>query len=255
MWDLKPSAPAEIRGEFRPISTNVPGIQICELFPRIAKMMDKFVIIRSLADSDGAHDGYQCMTGHKRSERAPRGGHPAAGSWVSRLAGPVNPAVPANLALMYATGNRTWGEPETAGFLGTSHNPFNLVGKKAREKSDNMVLKGITLERLRDRSQLRSSLDRFRREADADGQDGRRRYVHVAGPGHSHRLEARRRPRPVEGRPQDRRALRQERRRTSSATARRGWSRTSASPGGWSRPAPATWRSTTAAGTGTAATA
>jgi hypothetical protein len=172
MWDLKPSAPAEIRGEFSPISTSVPGIQICELFPRIAKMMDKFVIVRSLADSDGGHDGYQCLTGYKRSERAPRGGHPVAGAWVSRLAGPVNAAVPPNLALMYQTGHRPWGEPLTAGFLGTTHNPFNLVGKKAREKSDNMVLQGVSLDRLRDRSQLRVSLDRFRREADAmDGVD------------------------------------------------------------------------------------
>ena len=52
MWDLKPNAPAEIRGEFEPISTNVPGMEICELFPKLAKMGDKFAIIRSLADSD-----------------------------------------------------------------------------------------------------------------------------------------------------------------------------------------------------------
>ena len=65
MWDLKPDAPAEIRGEFKPINTNVPGIEICEHFPRIAKMVDKFVVIRSLADCDGDHDAYQCMTGRK----------------------------------------------------------------------------------------------------------------------------------------------------------------------------------------------
>src|SRR5690349_24237786 len=57
MWDLKPDAPAEIRGEFRPIQTNVPGIEIGEMFPRMAKMMDKFAIIRSLVGSEGAHDG------------------------------------------------------------------------------------------------------------------------------------------------------------------------------------------------------
>lgn len=72
MWDLKPEAPMEIRGEFKPIKTNVPGIEICELFPKIAAMMDKFVIVRSLSDSDGGHDGYQCMTGHKRGDRARR---------------------------------------------------------------------------------------------------------------------------------------------------------------------------------------
>lgn len=166
MWDLKPNAPMEIRGEFDPISTNVPGIQICELFPRVAAMMDKFAIIRSLSDSDGAHDCYQCMTGRKKSDRGPNGGWPAAGAWVSRLGGESDPAVPANVALMYQTGNRTWGEPYTAGFLGPMHNPFNLVGRKAREKSDSMVLQGITLERLRDRKQLQSAFDQFRREAD-----------------------------------------------------------------------------------------
>ena len=62
MWDLKPNAPAEIRGEFEPISTNVPGMEICELFPKLAKMGDKFAIIRSLADSDGDHSAFQCMT-------------------------------------------------------------------------------------------------------------------------------------------------------------------------------------------------
>src|SRR5688500_3819877 len=60
MWDLKPEAPAEIRGEYKPISTNVPGIQIGELFPKMAQMMDKFVLVRSIADSDGDHDCYQC---------------------------------------------------------------------------------------------------------------------------------------------------------------------------------------------------
>ena len=53
MWDLKPEAPLEIRGQYKPIKTNVPGIEICELFPKIAAMMDKFIVVRSLCDSDG----------------------------------------------------------------------------------------------------------------------------------------------------------------------------------------------------------
>ncbi len=58
MFDMKPAAPAEIRGEFSPISTNVPGIQICELFPRMATMMDKFAIIRSrTVSTHGHYDG------------------------------------------------------------------------------------------------------------------------------------------------------------------------------------------------------
>ena len=112
MFDLKPDAPSEFRGEFAPIGTNVPGIEICELFPRLARMADKFAIIRSLADSDGAHDCYQCMTGHKKRDNAPPGGWPAWGSWVSKLQG-SKPGIPANVSLMYPTGNRTWGEAGT----------------------------------------------------------------------------------------------------------------------------------------------
>src|SRR3954451_18427546 len=67
MFDLKPDAPEEIRGEFRPIKTNVPGIEVCELFPKMAAMMDKFVVVRSLADCQGDHDAYQCMTGRKKT--------------------------------------------------------------------------------------------------------------------------------------------------------------------------------------------
>jgi hypothetical protein len=141
-------------------------MDICELFPNLAKNADKFAIVRSLADSDGGHDCYQCMTGRKKNERGPSGGWPSGGSWVSRLAGPVNAAVPANIAMMYPTGNRTWGEPGTAGFLPTQHNPFNVVGKRPGEKPEGMALQGVTLEQLQDRSRLRSSFDRFRTDAE-----------------------------------------------------------------------------------------
>src|SRR5712671_4502975 len=61
MFDLKMDAPSEIRGEFQPIKTNVPGIQICEHLPRMAAMMDKLSIIRSLVGSEGRHAAFQCM--------------------------------------------------------------------------------------------------------------------------------------------------------------------------------------------------
>jgi hypothetical protein len=169
MWDLKPQAPVEIRGEFSPIQTNVPGIEICELFPRMAQMMDKFIPVRSISDADGRHDGYQCMTGRRVGDRQPPGGWPAASSWVAKLQGAVNPAMPPNVALMYQTGNRTWGEPATGGFLGVANSPFNLVGTKARSSAENMVLQGITLDRLHDRVQLMRSFDGFRRDADSKG--------------------------------------------------------------------------------------
>jgi hypothetical protein len=169
MWDLKPNAPREIRGEFSPIQTSVPGIQICELFPTIAQMMEKFIIVRSLSDSDGRHDAYQCMTGRRFGDRKPPGDWPSAGAWVSHFEGQVTPAVPAHVALMYQTGNRTWGEPGTGGFLGVNHAPFNLVGREARSSSESMVLQGITLERLQDRVALRSAMDSFKRSLDTHG--------------------------------------------------------------------------------------
>lgn len=173
MWDLKPDAPAEIRGEFKPIKTNVSGIEICELFPRIASMMDKFVLVRSLADSDGDHSAYQCMTGRKKSPQDPPGGWPALGGWVSKVKGNVNQSVPAHVSLMYKCGNATWGLTGSGGFLGMAHDPFRLVGGRDNlNKSENMVLQGITLERLQDRDQLRRSLDGYKREADTFGNMG-----------------------------------------------------------------------------------
>ncbi|WP_010583826.1 DUF1501 domain-containing protein [Schlesneria paludicola] len=170
MWDPKPQAPVEIRGEFNTIQTNVPGIEVSEMFPRMAQMMDKFILVRSLSDSDGLHDAYQCMTGRRKGGRTPPGGWPQGGAWLSKLQGQVNPAIPANVALMYATGNRPWGETGEGGFLGVAHSPFNMLGREARSSSENMVLQGVTLEKLRDRTSLMASLDKFKRSADQRGQ-------------------------------------------------------------------------------------
>jgi hypothetical protein len=165
-FDMKPDAPAEIRGELQPIATNVPGIEICELFPLLARMADKFTILRSIVGSEGLHDGFQCMTGRMRKETAPAGGWPMLGSWVSRVKGPVDPALPANVALMYPTGHREWGDPYTAGFIGPAHAPLSLVAKDPMAKAKDMALQGITLERLSDRQRLLTAVDRFRRYVD-----------------------------------------------------------------------------------------
>ena len=126
MWDVKVDAPREIRGEFQPIRTNVSGIEICELFPKIAAMMDKFVPIRSIVGARGPHYATQCMTGYDDRQQ-PAGGRPSLGAWVSKLQGPVNPGIPANLSLFYPTDHKPWGEPAGAGFLGMAHSPFQLV--------------------------------------------------------------------------------------------------------------------------------
>jgi hypothetical protein len=170
MWDLKPDAPVEIRGEYSPIRSTVPGMEICELFPRLAAMAERFAIIRSISDSDGDHAAYQCMTGRKKNAQPPPGGWPAMGAWASKLQGNVNPSVPAHCSLMYKVGHRPWGDPGDGGFLGMGHAPFRLVGgKDSGLKADSMVLQDMTLERLGDRDALRASLDTFRRAADRSG--------------------------------------------------------------------------------------
>lgn len=166
MWDVKTDAPSEIRGEFRPIATRVPGIEICEMFPRIAGMMDKFVPIRSIVGADGAHYAYQCLTGWRQRDRQPQGGYPCLGSVLSKVYGPVDPAVPAFVGLSPRMGHMPWADNGTPGFLGVAHAPFtpNSEGK------DDMVLQGVTLDRLENRRAMLNALDRFRRDADARGQ-------------------------------------------------------------------------------------
>ena len=86
MWDLKPDAPSEVRGEFRPIKTNVSGIEICELFPGMARIMDKLAIIRSMVGCNGDHYAYQCLTGRDhRKGIQPKGGWPYIGSILTKL--------------------------------------------------------------------------------------------------------------------------------------------------------------------------
>lgn len=164
MWDLKPDAPSEIRGEFRPIATNVPGIQICEHFPRLAKRADKVAILRSMVGCDGDHYSFQCFTGRTK-RNMPQGGWPSMGSVLSRLEGPVDPAVPPFVGLSPPMGHTPWADPGPPGFLGVAHAPFKPQGDGRAD----MVLNGITLERLGDRRALLASFDRFRREADQNG--------------------------------------------------------------------------------------
>ncbi len=161
MYDLKPDAPSEIRGEFKPISTAVPGIQICEHLPLLAARMDQLSIIRSLVGAEDRHDAFQCLTGWLTRDQ-PVGGWPAFGSVISKLKGPSSPGTPPFVSLTPPMKTRTWSDPGTPGFLGAAHASFrpNADGK------DNLVLQGIDVEQLHDRTQLLSGLDRFRRGAD-----------------------------------------------------------------------------------------
>jgi hypothetical protein len=164
MFDLKMDAPAEIRGEFHPIDTAVPGIQICEHLPLMAKMMNRFVPIRSLVGSIGHHAAFQCLTGWP-VERQPAGGWPSFGSVISKLQGPAKPGTPPYVSLTPKMKTGGWADPGQPGFVGQAHAPFtpNADGR------GNLVLNGVTLDKLSDRKTLMSQLDRLRRQADASG--------------------------------------------------------------------------------------
>ncbi len=163
MYDLKVDAPIEIRGEFDPIPTNVPGIEICEHLPNLARCMDKLVPIRSMVGARDAHYSYQCMTGH-HEQNVPAGGWPHMGSVVGKFQGPVHPGVPPFVSLCFTTQHRPYNEP-SAGFLGLGHSSFRPTG----EGREDMVLQGITTDRLADRRELLTEFDRFRREVDGSG--------------------------------------------------------------------------------------
>lgn len=163
MYDIKVDAPSEIRGEFSPIDTKVPGIRICEHLPRLARIMDKAAIIRSLVGAKDRHESHQCMTG-RHTDNAPAGGWPEIGSVVSRLQGQVAPDVPAYANLSPKMQHRPYNFG-SASFLGVGHTPFMPLG----EIRSDMTLNGVTLERLADRRTLREGFDRFRRESDASG--------------------------------------------------------------------------------------
>ncbi len=165
MYDLKMDAPSEIRGEFTPIDTSAPGIQICEHMPGMAAVMDKCVPLRSVYGSpSGSHDSFICYTG--RSVRnQPLGGWPAIGPVVSKVQGPTNRSVPPFVGLAPDAGHPPYGSPGHPGYLGIGHAAFRPSGP-AR---DDMVLKGISEDRLNDRRSLLKAVDRIRRDADASG--------------------------------------------------------------------------------------
>jgi hypothetical protein len=165
MFDLKMDAPSEVRGEFRPIPTNVPGIEICEHLPLLAKLADKYTLVRSMVGAFDDHDAYQCLTG-RPNRNLPPGGWPSMGSALARLQGSVNRTIPPFVGLSPKMGEMRWARSGDAGFLGPAYSPFQP--NKGGGKED-MTLNGVTLDRLADRRRLLEGFDRFRRDLDASG--------------------------------------------------------------------------------------
>jgi len=160
MYDLKMETVREIRGEFNPIKTRVPGIEICELLPRLARNMDKLIPIRSIVGAKDRHESFQCLTG-RLNERQPTGGWPEMGSSLSELRNSTVPGIPPFVALSPRMQHQPYnnGKP---GFLGSAHAPF----KPMDEGKADLTLTGITLDRLDDRGKLLRRFDQFRRDVD-----------------------------------------------------------------------------------------
>ena len=135
MWDMKPDAPAEIRGEFRPIDTSLPGLQFSEHMPLLARQAHRCTVIRSAhhgVNNSHAAAVYCGLTGHDRGELG--GGakptdNPAIGSVVGMLRPPMAPVVP-YVSLPYITAEGAGGPPQPGfygGWLGRSHDPFFVL--------------------------------------------------------------------------------------------------------------------------------
>jgi uncharacterized protein (DUF1501 family) len=182
MIDLKPAAPAEIRGEFKPIATRVPGIQVCELMPRVASIAHKFAFIRSLVGSAGAHDAFQCQSGFPARDLQAVGGRPALGCVVAKLRGSPRDTMPVFVDLMQ--GRPLVRNSARPGFLGPSYQPFRpdlsklfarelepgMKGELARRGSEHTVrldlAEGLSAGRVRGRAALLTQLDGARRRLD-----------------------------------------------------------------------------------------
>jgi hypothetical protein len=169
-FDLKPAAPTGIRGEFKPIATNVPGIQIGEHLPRLAARADKYALVRSMSHKENNHlvATHHLLTGHQQpgaffDKIASRDDWPSYSSTLDYLH-PRNDGVPSgiNLPTFLMEGPLTW-PGQYAGFLGPRHDPWQIT--KDPNRSDFRVdsmrpAPGIEVDRLRDRLALLDSVNR-----------------------------------------------------------------------------------------------
>ena len=158
MYDLKPDAPAEFRGEFKPINTNVSGVQISEYFPMQARMWDKLSVVRSVVAVD-EHSDSNVMSGFpERINRVQ--GHPSIGSVISKLRHGTGNDVPPFISLR---GMSIGTEP---GFLGVAHRPFTPDGPGLQNLR---LTSGQTADKMEDRKHLLGQFDTLRRDIDATG--------------------------------------------------------------------------------------
>ena len=167
-WDLKPNAPVEYRGEFKGISTSVPGYQVGEYMPRLSKLCHKLSILRSVYHDQTEHGQgvHTVLTGYKPTKNSPGNEFPSVGSIVAKELGPRANGMPPYIATMQSL------DSSNAAYLGVEYNPFQTFGYPQSDgfKVRNMVLPdGVDPARLARRQSMLQRFDDFRREADASG--------------------------------------------------------------------------------------
>ena len=175
MYDMKPESPAEYRGLWQPIATNVPGMEISELFPLQAKVADKFSIVRSLYHNNGDHysGAHIILTGRPGASGVDQAGkYPSIGSIATKTLGSRKPGMPPYVSVPYASSIGSRPGYFAANYLGREHNPFETDGDPNSDsfKVQNLNLPAdISLARLGDRQTLFKDFDRMRREVDGSG--------------------------------------------------------------------------------------
>lgn len=186
-FDLKPGAPEEIRGPFRPIRTNVPGLDICEHFPRLARIADKFTILRSLHHERGEHSGgtHRFLSGHASiAANLPNGEYPEIGSVVVRHLAGRSPTSGEGGEIPLFVGDTQFygGGPAFLGrasapFMVNPNNPISASGNNTydpipiypAEDGQGVQLAADSTLRLQQRADLLNELDSFRRQAERSG--------------------------------------------------------------------------------------
>lgn len=164
-FDMKPDAPAEIAGEFRPIATNVTGIRISEHLPRLARMMDKLAVVRSIAGLRDEHSSFHTVAGYPM-DITRRENKPNAGSVISKVLGRTSPVIPAYVDLFPTMQHRPYNIPGP-GFVGPAH-----AGAKVENEQINLMrLADISQEGLSSRRQLLDAVEQMRRASDAAALD------------------------------------------------------------------------------------
>jgi len=162
MYDMKPDAPSDYRGEFIPIKTNLPGLDICELMPRQARLADKFSIVRSVQWIEPDHQRAEVFTGFPTKFN-----RPSFGSIVSRMHQTAADSKLPKFVSLSAEYNEEIQRFESPGYAGSAHRAFT----PSRRGLENFTLpREISLDRLAGRRDLLRSLDGIRRDIDARGE-------------------------------------------------------------------------------------